>query len=229
MEKQSFVQPAGGRIPEPTTITNVVATLRGTQPASADRTYVVSGHYDSRCTDVMNATCDAPGSNDDASGVAAVLEMARVMASHKFEATIVFMAVAGEEQGLLGANHYADEAKAQNQNIDGMFTNDIVGSSLGQNGLREPFTVRLFADGPPADETAQERADRVTTGSENDTQARQLARYAKDVAESTPAARFSEVNEDYRHQHQDLRQENGEQFGDLVEFVDFATRRGSRR
>jgi hypothetical protein len=250
VEKQSFVQPAGGRIPEPTTITNVVATLRGTQPASADRTYVVSGHYDSRCTDVMNATCDAPGANDDASGVAAVLEMARVMASRKFDATIVFMAVAGEEQGLLGSTYYAEQAKQSGQRIDGMFTNDIVGSSLGQNGVRDPNSVRLFAVGPYFDETPQEAADRRTTGSENDSPARQLARYAKDVADQAPtdmsvriiykrdrylrggdhipfldrrypAGRFTEVNEDYRHQHQNVRVEDGTQFGDLLDFVDF--------
>ena len=248
VELQSFIQPAGGRIPAPTRITNVVATLRGT--SSPDRMYVVSGHYDSRCTDVMNAVCDAPGADDDASGVAAVMEMARVMATRRFDATIVFMAVAGEEQGLFGSTYYAEQAKQQGWNIAGMFTNDIVGSSLGQNGFREPHSVRLFAEGPYGNETPAEAATRRTTGSENDSPARQLARYAEDVAENTdtdmdvriiykrdrylrggdhipflerryPAARFTEVNEDYRHQHQDVRVENGVQFGDLPEFVDF--------
>ena len=248
VEKQSFVTPAGPRVPEPTTVTNVVATLRGT--TNPDRTYVVSGHYDSRCSDVMDATCDAPGADDDASGVSAVLEMARVMASRKFDATLVFMAVAGEEQGLLGSTYYAEQAKQSGQRIDGMFTNDIVGSSLGQNGVRDPNSVRLFAVGPYFDETPQEAADRRTTGSENDSPARQLARYAKDVADQAPtdmsvriiykrdrylrggdhipfldrrypAARFTEVNEDYRHQHQNVRVEDGTQFGDLLEFVDF--------
>ena len=154
VELQSFITPAGPRVPAPTKVTNVVATLRGSQATSANRMYVVSGHYDSRCTDVLDATCDAPGANDDASGVAAVLEMARVMATHKFDATIVFMAVAGEEQGLLGSTYYAEQAKQQGLDIEGMFTNDIVGSSLGQNGVRDPNTVRLFAEGPPSNETA---------------------------------------------------------------------------
>jgi hypothetical protein len=250
VEQQSFITPAGPRVPVPTRVTNVVATLRGTQPESAERTYIVSGHYDTRCTDVLNSTCDAPGANDDASGVSAVLELARVMSTRRWDATIVFMAVAGEEQGLLGSTYYAEQAKQQNRDIEGMFTNDIVGSSLGQNGVRDPRTVRLFAQGPPFDETPQEAADRRTTGSENDSPPRQLARYAKDAAESTatgmrvriiykrdrylrggdhipfldrryPAARFTEVNEDYRHQHQDVRIQDGVQYGDLPQFVDF--------
>ena len=249
VEKQSYVQqPDGSRIPTPTTITNVVATLRGTQ--NPDRTYVVSGHYDSRCTDVNNFTCDAPGADDDASGVSAVLEMARVMATRKFDATIVFMAVAGEEQGLYGSTHYAELAKQSGQRIDGMFTNDIIGASLGQNGVRDPNTVRLFAVGPYFDETTAEAGERRTTGSENDSPARELARYAKDAADQAPtdmsvriiykrdrylrggdhspfldrrypAARFTEVNEDYRHEHRDVRVENGVQFGDLPQFVDY--------
>jgi hypothetical protein len=249
VEKQSFVQqPDGNRVPVPTTITNVIATLRGSR--NPDRTYVVSGHYDSRCSDPNNSTCDAPGADDDASGVSAILEAARVMAKRRFDATVVFMAVAGEEQGLYGSTHYAEQAKQSGQRIDGMFTNDIVGSSLGQNGVRDRHTVRLFAVGPYFDETPQEAADRRTTGSENDSPARQLARYAKDVADQAPthmsvrivykrdrylrggdhipfldrrypAARFTEVNEDYRHQHQDVRVENGVQFGDLPRFVDF--------
>ena len=250
VEKQTFTAPAGPRIPAPTPITNVVATLKGTQPESEGRTYVVSGHYDSRCSDVMNATCDAPGANDDASGVSAVMEMARVMAKRSFDATIVFMAVAGEEQGLVGSTYFAEQSKQQGRDIQGMFTNDIIGSSLGQNGVRDPNTVRLFAAGPYNDETAQEAADRRTTGSENDTPARQLARYAKEVNDQSPtdmavrviykrdrylrggdhipfldrrypAARFTEVNEDYRHQHQDVRTEDGVQYGDLTRFVDF--------
>ena len=111
VEKQTFQQAKAERVPEPTMITNVVATLKGTQPESESRTYVVSGHYDSMCTSPTDATCDAPGANDDASGTAAVLEMARVMAKYKFDATIVFMAVAGEEQGLLGSTYFAEQAK----------------------------------------------------------------------------------------------------------------------
>jgi hypothetical protein len=227
-----------------------VATLHGSQPESADRVYVVSGHYDSRCSDPLDAVCDAPGADDDASGVAAVLELARVMATRDFDATIVFMAVAGEEQGLFGSTHFAELAKASGTNIDGMFTNDIIGSSVGQNGRREPFTVRLFAEAIPSDETPEEAELRDVLGGENDSQSRQLARYVKEVGQNRAtgmrvriiyrrdrflrggdhlpflerryaAARFTEPNEDYRHQHQDVRVEDGVQYGDLVRFVDF--------
>ncbi len=250
VELQSYIQGPAERIPEPTAITNVVATLRGSQPESANRYYVVSGHYDSRCSDPLDAVCDAPGANDDASGVAAVLELARVMATRRFDATVVFMAVTGEEQGLFGSTRYAELAKQANLNVDGMFTNDIIGSSLGQNGQREPFSVRLFAEGTPIDETPEEAELRDVLSGENDSQARQLARYVKEVGQNRatrmkvriiarrdrflrggdhrpflerryPAARFTEVNEDYRHQHQDVRVEDGVQFGDLARFVDF--------
>jgi hypothetical protein len=250
VELQSYIQGPAERVPQPTAITNVVATLRGSQPESAERYYVVSGHYDSRCSDPLDAVCDAPGANDDASGVAAVLELARVMATRRFDATVVFMAVAGEEQGLFGSTHYAELAKQANLNIDGMFTNDIIGSSLGQSGQRDPFTVRLFAEGTPINETAEEAELRDVLSGENDSQARQLARYVKEVGQNRatgmrvriiarrdrflrggdhrpflerryPAARFTEVNEDYRHQHQDVRVEDGVQYGDLPRFVDF--------
>ena len=250
VELQSYLQGPAERIPEPTIITNVVATLHGTQPESADRVYVVSGHYDTRCSDPLDAVCDAPGANDDASGVSAVLELARVMASRRFDATIVFMAVAGEEQGLFGSTHFAELAKQANLNIDGMFTNDIIGSSLGQNGRRDRFSVRLFAEGTPINETPEEAELRDVLSAENDSQARQLARYVKEVGQNRatgmrvrimarrdrflrggdhrpflerryPAARFTEVNEDYRHQHQDVRVEDGVQYGDLPRFVDF--------
>ncbi len=251
VEKQTFVQPPADRIPDPVTITNVVATLHGTQPESAARTYVVSGHYDSRCTDVLNATCDAPGADDDASGVAAVLELARVMAKRRFDATIVFMAVAGEEQGLFGSEFFAEQAKHAGTDLEGMFTNDIVGSSTADNGVRDPRTVRLFSEGVPTAETPQQAAIRQSVGGENDGPSRQLARYVKEVADNDatgmrvrlvwrrdrylrggdqipflergwPAARFTEPNENFAHQHQDVRVENGVQFGDLPEFVDFA-------
>src|SRR4051812_41974710 len=130
VEKQTFEQAKGPRVSQPTMLTNVVATLKGTQPESVNRVYVVSGHYDSMCNSATDAKCDAPGANDDASGTAAVLEMARVMAKYKFDATIVFMTVPGEEQGLLGATHFAEEAKKTSMDIEGMFTNDIIGSSL---------------------------------------------------------------------------------------------------
>jgi len=251
VEKQSFVQPAGNGLPAATPITNLVATLRGSQPESAARVYVVSGHYDSRCTNVLDATCDAPGADDDASGVAAVLEMARVMATRRLDATIVFMAVAGEEQGLFGSEFFAEQAKQQNMDVEGMFTNDIIGSSTADDGTRDPRTVRLFSEGVPTSETPQQAALRQSVGGENDGPSRQLARYVKEVADNDatgmhvrliwrrdrflrggdqipflergyPAARFTEPNENFAHQHQNVRVENGVQFGDLVQFVDFA-------
>jgi hypothetical protein len=250
VELQAYEQPKAGRIPQPTVITNVVATLRGTQAASSERMYVVSGHYDSMCTSPTDAVCDAPGANDDASGVAAVVEMARVMSRREFEATIVFMAVAGEEQGLLGATHYAEQAKQKNLNIEAMFTNDIVGNSLGGNGVRDRNTVRVFSEGVPSDETTEQAATRRGTGGENDSQARQLARFIKEVGATYmpafnvaliyrrdrylrggdhipflergfAAVRFCEPNEDYTHQHQNVRVENGIRYGDLPEFVDY--------
>ena len=251
VEKQSYEQPKAQRIPQPTIITNVVATLKGSQPESTDRIYVVSGHYDSMCNSPTDAKCDAPGANDDASGTAAVLEMARVMAKYEFDATIVFMAVAGEEQSLLGSTHFAEQAKQKNWNIDAMFTNDIVGNTLGGNGVRDRGTVRVFSEGVPSNETTAEATTRRSVGGENDSASRQLARFIKEIGEANvpqmkvmliyrrdrygrggdhipflergyPAVRFTEVNEEFRHQHQNVRVENGVQFGDLPEFVDFA-------
>ena len=251
VEKQSYEQPKAQRVPQPTIVTNIVATLKGTQPESTNRIYVVSGHYDSMCNSPTDAKCDAPGANDDASGTAAVLEMARVMAKHQFEATIVFMAVAGEEQSLLGATHFAEQAKQKNWNIDAMFTNDIIGNTLGGNGVRDRGTVRVFSEGVPSNETPAEANTRRSVGGENDSASRQLARFIKEMGEryvpqmkvmmiyrrdrygrggdhipflerGWPAVRFTEVNEEFRHQHQNVRVENGVQFGDLPEFVDFA-------
>jgi hypothetical protein len=250
VELQSFEQAKAARVPEPTRLTNVVATLRGTQASSVARMYVVSGHYDSMCTSPTDAVCDAPGANDDASGVAAVVEMARVMSRREFDATIVFMAVAGEEQGLLGATYYAEQAKQKNLNIEAMFTNDIVGNSLGGNGVRDRNTVRVFSEGVPSNETPEEANVRRGTGGENDSNARQLARFIKAVGATYmpafnvaliyrrdrylrggdhipflergfAAVRFTEPNEDYTHQHQNVRTENGIRYGDLPEFVDY--------
>ena len=250
VEKQTFEQPKAARVPEPTMLTNIVATLKGTQPESTNRVYVVSGHYDSMCSSPTDAKCDAPGANDDASGTAAVLEMARVMANYKFDATIVFMTVPGEEQGLLGATYFAEQAKKSNMDIEAMFTNDIIGNTLGGNGVRDRRTVRLFSEGVPTNETQQEAATRRSVGGENDSQSRQLARFIKEVGEryvptmkvwmiyrrdrygrggdhqpflerGYAAVRFTEPNEDYHHQHQNVRVENGIQYGDLPQFVDF--------
>jgi Peptidase family M28 len=251
VEKQSYEQPKAQRIPQPTIITNVVATLKGSQPESTNRIYVVSGHYDSMCSSPTDAKCDAPGANDDASGTAAVLELARVMAKYEFDATIVFMAVAGEEQSLLGSTHFAEQAKQKNWNIDAMFTNDIIGNTLGGNGVRDRGTVRVFSEGVPSNETTAEATIRRSVGGENDSASRQLARFIKEIGDANvpqmkvmliyrrdrygrggdhipflergyPAVRFTETNEEFRHQHQNIRVDNGVQFGDLPEFVDFA-------
>ncbi|MGW2831210.1 M20/M25/M40 family metallo-hydrolase [Streptomyces sp. NPDC001286] len=248
VELQSYVQEPASRIPTATRITNVVATLRGS--VTPDRVYVVSGHYDSRVTDVMDATSDAPGADDDASGVAVVLELARVMAKRRPAATIVFAAVAGEEQGLYGSTHLAELLKAAGTDVQGMFTNDIVGSPTADDGTRDPHTIRLFAEGVPTSETPEQAAIRRSVGGENDSATRQLARFVRDVADNDatgmrvrvvyrrdrylrggdhipflerayPAARFTEPAEDFAHQHQDVRVENGKQYGDLPEFCDF--------
>lgn len=251
VEKQTFEQPKAARVPQPTMITNLVATLPGTQPVSEERIYVVSGHYDSMCTSPTDEKCDAPGANDDASGVAAVIEMARVMSKRRFDATIIFMAVAGEEQGLLGATYFAEQAKQKKWNIEAMFTNDIVGNTLGGNGVRDRRTLRVFSEGVPTNETEAEANTRRGVGGENDSTSRQLARFIKEVGTAYvpvmnvmmvyrrdrylrggdhipflergfPAVRFTEPNEEYTHQHQNVRIENGIQYGDLPEFVDFA-------
>lgn len=250
VEKQTFIQPVSSRIPVPTPITNVIATLHGSQPESAGRTYVVSGHIDSRVTDVMNFTSDAPGADDDASGVAAVLELARVMAKHQFDATVIFAVFAGEEQGTYGSINFASRLKAAGTNVAGMFSNDIVGSSLGQNGVRDRRDLRVFAEGPSPQETPQQAAIRRTMGGENDTPPRELARFVREAAQAAvpkmnvwiiyrrdrflrgtddgpfldqgyPGLRMTEPNEDYRHEHQDVRDENGVPFGDRLQFVDF--------
>ncbi|MFF0225475.1 M20/M25/M40 family metallo-hydrolase [Streptomyces sp. NPDC004629] len=246
---QSYVQEPASRIPTATRITNVIAILRGS--VTPERVYVVSGHYDSRATDVMDATSDAPGADDDASGVAVVLELARVMAERRPASTIVFAAVAGEEQGLCGAAHMAQQFKAAGADLQGMFTNDIVGSSTADDGTQDPYTIRLFAEGVPSSETPEQAATRRSVGGENDSGTRQLARFVRDVADNDatgmhvrviyrrdryrrggdhipflergyPAARFTEPAEDFAHQHQDVRvDESGKQYGDLPEFCDF--------
>ena len=183
VEKQSFVQPAGPRIPVPTVITNVIATLRGA--SEPNRTYVVTGHYDSRVTDVLNFTSDAPGADDDGSGVAVVLELARILsATRQPEATIVFAAVAGEEQGLFGSDFMAKQMKAAGVDVQGMFSNDIVGSSTADDGTRDRHLVRLFVEGVPTAETAQQTAIRQSVGGENDGPSRQLARFVREVADN---------------------------------------------
>ncbi|MEV4482930.1 M20/M25/M40 family metallo-hydrolase [Micromonospora coxensis] len=248
VELQSYVQEPAPRIPVATRITNVVATLRG--DTSPGRVYVVTGHYDSRASDVSDAVSDAPGADDDASGVAVLMELARVMATRHTGATVVFAAVAGEEQGLYGSTYLAKQLKAAGADVQGMFSNDIVGSSTADDGTRDPRAVRLFAEGVPTAETPAEASTRQSVGGENDSPSRQLARFVGDVAENGatgmrirvvyrrdrylrgsdhipflregwPAGRFTEPNEDFAHQHQDVRVVDGRQYGDLPEFCDF--------
>ena len=240
------------RVPAPgVKVVNVVATLRGSQAESRDRIYVVSGHYDSMRTNVMDSTGDAPGADDDASGTAVSMELACVMAKHRFDATLVFMQVAGEEQGLLGSTAFAKDARAKNWDVAGMLTNDIVGNTRGADGTRNEKRLRLFAQGLPGGETiAPELRALLNTGGENDLPTRQLARAVKAAADryvsgvkvdviwrrdrylrggdhfpfleaGYPALRFTESIEDWHHQHQDPREQDGVRFGDLPEFVDF--------
>jgi hypothetical protein len=243
---------SGARVPKPTKFVNVVATLPGAQPESRDRIYVVSGHYDSMPSSPVDPEKDAPGANDDASGTAVSMELACAMSKHKFSATIVFMAVAGEEQGLLGATGWARNAKAKNLDIGAMFTNDIVGNTRDAEGKVDRSRVRLFAEGVPAKTPLPDSVlEALRTGGENDLPTRQLARYIQETAAryvkdfrvdviwrrdrylrggdhfpfldaGYAAVRFTEPVEDWRHQHQNVRVEDGVQYGDLPEFVDFA-------
>ncbi|WP_460680344.1 M20/M25/M40 family metallo-hydrolase [Mucilaginibacter koreensis] len=262
VEFDTYTQQPGGRYDQPTVLKSVLAILRGTDPNDT-RIYMVSGHYDSRVTDVMNRKSDAPGAVDDASGTAVSMEMARVMAKRKFPATIIFMAVPGEEQGLSGSGHVAQRAKAEGWNIDAMLNNDIVGNTYGmETGLKDNRSLRVFSDGIPSvvvsggrDSAAMRRMAQtinslVGNGGEVDSPSRQLARYIKEVAEryvdqlnikmvyrrdrflrsgdhvpflqqGFSAVRFTEMNEDFNRQHQDLRTANGFNYGDYPEYADY--------
>jgi hypothetical protein len=253
VELDSFDQPpAPPRIPQQVQITNIVATLPGSGPDPSGRILVVSGHYDSRATNPLDATSPAPGADDDASGAASVLEIARVMSRFKFGATIVFLAVAGEEQGLNGSTHWAQGAKARQADIEAMLDNDIIGSSRSEDGTVDRGTVRLFAQGvPPTAAPDDALIALIRAGGENDTPPRELARAIREIALSYvpamnvrviyradrylrggdhlpflergfPAVRFTEPAEDFRRQHQDVREEKGVQYGDTPDHVDFA-------
>lgn len=253
VEFDRFTQPPSPpRINRPVEVVNVVATLPGRQPEAKDRVYVVSAHYDSRASGPNDAESTAPGANDDASGVAAVIELARVMSKYDFDATIVFLTVAAEEQGLQGARHWAETARAQKRDIAGMFTNDIIGSPVAADGTVARNIVRLFAEGvPPLKTPSEAELTQIRTGGENDFPPRQLARAIRTAADlyvphlqvrvvyrrdrylrggdhaafldaGFPAVRFTEPSENFTHQHQDVRIEDGVQYGDLPEFVDFA-------
>jgi len=244
--------PAPPRVPAAVQITNIVATLPGTDTDPAGRILVVSGHYDSRASNPLDVTGAAPGADDDASGTAAVLELARTMSHYKFSATIVFLAVAGEEQGLDGSTHWAQEAREKNTDIEAMLDNDIIGNSRSEKGDVERGMVRLFAEGvPPTAKPDDGLLSLLRAGGENDTPPRELARAIRDIGaqyvpslkvrviyradrylrggdhlpfleRGYPAVRFTEPAEDYRRQHQDVREEKGVPYGDTPDHVDFA-------
>jgi len=248
VKTDAFTQPPAERIPVPTEITNVYAVLKGTDPKEAQRIVLVTGHYDSRISDPLDTAGDAPGANDDASGTAVSLECARVLSKLRFPATIIFLTVAGEEQNLNGSQHFAQLARQNQWDIAAVLNNDIVGGD--RNDQQNPQVVRLFSEGIPlvADD-AQLRAIR-SIGAESDSPSRQLARYVADVARTYQAGirpllvlrpdrylrggdqtsfnkvgftavRFTEYRENYDHQHQNLRTENGVEYGDLPKFVDY--------
>src|SRR5438874_1904443 len=244
----TFTQPAADRIPKPTEIANVYAVLGGTDPENAKRVVLVTGHYDSRNSDTLDVNGDAPGANDDASGTAVSLECARVLSKLKFPATIIFLTVAGEEQGLNGSQHFAKMAKEQGWNLEAVLNNDIVGGD--KSAEQDHSMVRVFSEGLPAAATEQDIRRIRGLGGENDSASRQLARYIADVGtaynvgvkpmlvfrldrylrggdhssfnqQGFTAVRFTEFREDFHHQHQNVRTENGIEYGDLTKFVNF--------
>jgi len=248
----TFTQPKSERVDKPIHLKNVLAILKGTDPNDT-RVYIVSGHYDSRKTDVMDPNGFEPGANDDASGTAVSMELARIMAKRSFPATIIFMSVVGEEQGLYGSANVAKRARAENWNVDAMLNNDIVGNTHGmETDLKDNRSVRVFSEGVPsiAANNAKQIASLISLGGENDSPSRELARYTKEIGEryvdqldvklvyrrdrylrggdhisflqqGFTAVRFTEMNEDFTRQHQDVRVDSGRDYGDLPDFVDF--------
>ena len=238
------------RIDEPTLLGNVMATLQGTD-ATDKRIFVISGHLDNMRTSVMDRIGDAPGANDDASGTAAVIECARILSKMSFPATIVFVAVSGEEQGLLGANFMATKARAQNIEIEAVLNNDIMGSNnSNETNIIDNTRLRVFSEGLPFYELDKQAKTIRQLGLENDGKSRQLARYVKEIGEryvpnievvmiyrndrflrggdhtafvenGYAAVRFTEMNENYTRQHQNVRVENGIQYGDLEQYIDY--------
>ncbi len=248
VKTDSFTQDPADRIPKPTVITNVYAVLKGTDPENAKRIVLVTGHYDSRNSDTFDTSGIAPGANDDASGTAVSLECARVLSKLKFPATIIFLTVAGEEQGLNGSAHFAKMAKEQGWDIEAVLNNDIVGGD--RSPQQNPGIVRVFSEGVPVAATEADVRRIRNLGGENDSASRQLARYIAEVARTYPTAvkpllvfrldrylrggdhysfnqqgyaavRFTEYREDYNHQHQNVRTENGIEYGDVLKFVNF--------
>ena len=248
VKTDSFTEAPAERIPKPTVITNVYAVQKGTGPESAKRIVLVTGHYDSRNSDTLDVSGIAPGANDDASGTAVSLECARVLSQMKFPATIIFLTVAGEEQGLNGSRHFARMARDQNWNIEAVLNNDIVGGD--RSPQQNPEVVRVFSEGVPLAATETELRQVRNLGGESDSASRLLARYIAEVSrtyqtaaqpllvfrldrylrggdhysfnqQGYAAVRFTEYREDYNHQHQNVRTENGIEYGDLPRFVNF--------
>lgn len=247
---KTTLEPDGKRVNRKTVLGNVMAVLKGANPKD-NRTFIISGHLDSRRSNVMDSVKTAPGANDDGSGVAMVMELARVMSSHSFNGTIIFVAVSGEEQGLLGSQFLADKAKKENWNVVAMLNNDMVGSDDSSGTLNNSnMKFRVFSEGISHFETEKALRRILSMGLENEGASRQLARYFKETAEryvdnteiileyrtdrflrggdhmpflnnGFPAIRLTEMYENYDHTHQDIRKENGIQFGDLIQFVDF--------
>ena len=248
VKTDSFVEQPADRIPQPTQLTNVYAVLKGTDPENAKRIVLVTGHYDSRNSDTFDAKGDAPGANDDASGTAVSLECARVLSKLKFPATIIFLTVAGEEQGLNGSKHFAQMAKQQGWDVEAVLNNDIVGGD--KSAKQDASTVRVFSEGLPAAADEKRIKQIRGLGGESDSSSRELARYVAQVGrtydtgvkpllvfrldrylrggdhysfnqQGFAAVRFTEFREDYNHQHQNIRTENGVEYGDLPKFVNF--------
>jgi Zn-dependent M28 family amino/carboxypeptidase len=248
VKTDSFLEQPADRIPKPTQITNVYAVLRGTDAKQAERIVLVTGHYDSRNSDNANATDPAPGANDDGSGTAVSLECARVLSKMKFPATIIFLTVAGEEQGLNGSKHFAEMAKQQGWKLEAVLNNDIVGGD--RSPQQDAGFVRVFSEGVPAAASEAEIRRIRALGGESDSPSRELARYIAEVGRTYPSSvkpllvfrldrflrggdhysfnqqgfagvRFTEFREDYNHQHQNVRTENGIEYGDLPKFVNF--------
>jgi hypothetical protein len=248
VKTDSFVEAPADRIPSATQITNVYAVLKGTDPENSKRIVLVTGHYDSRNSDTLDVSGAAPGANDDGSGTAVSMECARVLSKLKFPATVIFLTVAGEEQGLNGSKHFAQMAKSEGWQIEAALNNDIVGGN--RNPQQDPSVVRVFSEGVPAAATESELKVIRGLGGENDSSSRQVARYVADVAQTYnpgvkpllifrldrylrggdhysfnqqgfAAIRMTEFREDYHHQHQNVRTENGIEYGDLPKFVNF--------
>ena len=244
------LQPDGKRINKVTNLGNAIGLLKGSDPLDK-RMIIISGHLDSKISDVLNSTAYAPGANDDGSGVAAVIESARVLSKSKFPMSILFVAVSGEEQGLLGAKMLSDKAKADNWEIEAVLNNDMIGNNSFDAPKNDGTPkLRVFSEGLSAFETEKSAAKIRSLGLENDGNARQLARYVKEIGEKyvnnidikliyrndrflrggdhTPfvnqgftAVRLTDYYENYDHQHQDIRTENNKKYGDLIEFMDF--------